>query len=1146
MAEPMFILAKPRKRPRRWLRFFAALVMVMMVLIVLAFFFVTNPAFIHDVILPRLGKAINADVTVSSMTFNPFKQIVLHDLKVQVDDQTPVFTASEVNVRYHLWDILRGNLHVDEIALNSPTIERVENPDGSSNLDPLLKALRGKSAKAGKARPVSSKAPRIDLGKISLRDASIVEIKNYGDGRSNVLALTNLDFTLSNLKNGQSAALQLSAALRVEQNPPGGTNGFLEAAIKGDFNFVLSPDLKPASASGQAQVAVSGAGGAFGDFSTLDAGLNCEATSVGIKQLDLHFQNAGASLGELTASGPLNLSTMEGSLQVALRGVGRRLLNLAGAVRGLDFGSTTLNSTNEITLTHSGQAIGASGRFVVDKFQVTRAGQTTPPLDLSADYAVSVDYATQTARLQQLTLAGTQNGRPLLAARLSQPMSLAWGNSEGGVGDSALDLDVTNLNLADWRPFLGSTVSAGDVNLQLKLSSQQGGKQLGFDLSSEINDLMGQLASNRTFQASVNLQAQGGAVDFKQFNLSAGRLQILRQNQPLLSVTAAGAYNVADASADAEVTLDGSLPGLSGAFPQPGNEISAGTLKLNARVTQKQNAQTVAGKLVLADLTGRVGGNSYQNFGSAMDLEVSRTPDRIQIQKLNGTVTQNGSAKGNFVVSGALESANKTAQLNIKLTSFDQDGLRPFLEPLLAGKQLVSVAVNGNVSLQYAPNSSSAVKADLQVANLVVHDPRGQFPAAPLAARLQIDTTLQKQTADIRQLQISLTPTSRATNQIQLQGGVDFSQPSAVHGNLTLSSESLDLTRYYDLFTGPAKASGQTVTGTPSATPASIAAYPEPQPVILPLRNFTLAADIGQLYLHEVAITSFQTTLKVDGGHVQVKPFKLMLNDAPVSGAADLDLSVPGYKYKLALSAVQVPLTPLVDSFTPDRQGQLGGTLTTHAQIAGTGITGADLKQNLTGQFDVGATNLNLSVDNVRSPILKGVIDVVAMVPQLISNPGNAIISLLNHVVGRGNDTLMNQLQQSPIETIAVQGRARNGRIDLQLGDVQSAAFEADATGTIALAPALTNSTINIPITILLCRSIANQLNLAAASTTTGAYVPLPQFLTMTRTLGDPKADISRLALAGIAAQSVGNSLVNPATGNSSPVGSLLNQLLRR
>ena len=252
----------------------------------------------------------------------------------------------------------------------------------------------------------------------------------------------------------------------------------------------------------------------------------------------------------------------------------------------------------------------------------------------------------------------------------------------------------------------------------------------------------------------------------------------------------------------------------------------------------------------------------------------------------------------------------------------------------------------------------------------------------------------------------------------------------------------------------------------------------------LPLQNFTLAADIGQLYLREVAITSFQTTVKVNGGRVQVKPFKLLLNDAPVNASVDLDLSVPGYKYNLAANADRVPMAPLMDTFAPDRQGQLAGTLSAEVQVTGVGTTGENLKKNLTGQFSVGATNLNLSVVNVRSPILKTLINVVATIPQLLSNPETAVASLLTRVTGLGGSGgLMNQLQQSPIETITAQGRAVNGQINLQLAVVQSAAFEADALGTITLAPVLTNSVINIPVTVLVSQSIADQLNLAAAST---------------------------------------------------------------
>jgi hypothetical protein len=1146
MAEIKFKVAEPRRKKFRWLRFFAALTILLVILIVVAFFLVTNPAFIHDVVLPRVGRAVNANITASDISFSPFKQIIFRDLKVQAVGQAPVFAAAEMNVRYRLWDILHGNIHVDEVALDSLTVEIVENPDGSRNVDPLLKALCGKPGEVSKPKPASAKTPQLDVGQVTLRNVRLVEIKNFGDGQSNVMELTNLDFSLSNLKNGQSAAAQLSAALWVNNNPPNGTNGFLAATLNGKFSVALTPDLKPASASGNAQFTVSAAHGVFEDFSALKAGLDCDAMPTNIRQLVFHFQKGDTPLGELSVSGPLDLATMEGSLQVALRGIDRRLLNIAGTARGIDFGSTTISSTNEIALSNAGKTIAVTGRFVADKFQVTREDQTTPALDFNADYAVTVDNAARTAQLNKLALTGTQDGRLLLAAHLSQPMSLAWGNNAGGVGGSALDLAVTNLNLSDWQPFLGNAVSAGNVNLQMKLSSQQGGQQLGFDLNSQIADLAARMGSNQTFQATVNLSAQGEATDFKQFSLSAYRLQILQQNQPLLTALGSGAYDLADASADAQVALDASLPRLSQAFPQPDTKISSGTLKLNGRVTQQQNTQTVTGQLALADLTGQVGKNFFQAYGSTMDVDVSRTPQRIQIQKLAGTLTQNGSARGNIALTGAVDSASQKVDLSAKLSGFNQDGLRPFLEPLLAGKQLVSIAINGNASVQYAPNTSSTVKADLQVTKLVVRDPKGQFPATPLAARLQVDTALQNQSADINQIQISLTPTDRATNQIQLQGQVNFSQPKAIQGSLAVSSEALDLTPYYDLFAGKARTSGNTAPATPSAGPASATANQEPPPVNLPLRNFTLTADIGQLYLHETAITSFQTTVKADGGHVLVKPFQLMLNDAPVNGSADLDLSVLGYKYNLSLNAAQVPLTPLVDTFMPDRQGQLGGTLTANAQVAGAGTTGADLQQNLAGQFNVGVTNLNLSVVNVRSQLLKTLVNVVATIPQLLSNPETAIFSLLNRVTGQGSGGLMNQLQQSPIETITAQGRAGNGQINLQSAFVQSAAFEADASGTITLAPVLTNSTINIPITISLSRSIAGQLNLAAASTSTGDYVTLPHFLKLTRTLGNPKADINKMALAGITVQSLGNSLTQPANGNSSPVGNLLNQLLRR
>jgi AsmA family len=797
-------------------------------------------------------------------------------------------------------------------------------------------------------------------------------------------------------------------------------------------------------------------------------------------------------------------------------------------------------------LTKSGAVIAATGRFNADKFQVTRAGQTTPMLDFHADYAVTVDTLAKTALLRALTLTGTQNGRALLAAHLSQPMNLAWGSGAGGVGDSALALDVTNLNLADWQPFLGGTVSSGEVNLTMKLLSQQAGQQLGFDVNSQINDLVARVGSNQTFEASVNLQAQGQGTDFKQFDLGKYTLQIIRQDQPLLTASGSGTYNLADASADAQVALQSSLPGLCNAFPQPGVSFSSGTVELKGRVTQKQNVQTVTGQLMLAELNGQIGQNQFHGFGSTMNVDVDRTPEQIQIRKLAGALAQDGKAGGNFDVAGSFDPAHQSVQLTASLSGFNQDGLRPFLEPLLAGKQLVSVAVGGNASVQYDPNHSSTIQADLQVTNLVVKDPKGQFPATPLAAGLKIDTALQKQSAAIRQVQIALTPTARAQNQIQLQGQVDFSQPKAIQGNLKLSSDSLDVTRYYDLFAGGTNGARAPASSAPAPAAPAGAGNQEPPPVTLPLQNFTLAADIGRLYLREVAITNFQTTVKVDTNRVTIKPCQFVLNGAPVNTAADVDLSVPGYIYDFAFDAGQIPFAPLVNSFVPTRRGELGGTLTTHVQVRGAGITGANLQKNLAGQFRIGATNLNLSVINVHSSILKSLINVVATIPELVRSPEGAVATLLGSVTGQSGG-LMGELQRSPINVIAVRGQAAAGRIDLQQATVQSDAFVANAPGDILLAPVLTNSVINIPVGISLNQSIARQLNLTSGNASaTAAYAPLPQFLTMTGTLGDPKAQIKKSALAGLAIKSIGSGLLNQSTNPASPVGNLLNQLLQR
>ena len=1004
----------PRKR-RRWLRVLAWLVGLFVLLLVVVYFVGTSSAVFKGVILPRLSKTINADVTVTDASISPFKQVVLHNFKVQSKGTEPLVTASEVRLRYSLMDIIGGNIHVDEATLSSPTIVLVENPDGSSNLDPIRNSQKEKP-KPAKAEPSKPSKPlKIDVKKVAMTGGTIRSIKIYKDGQRDVTELSNVNLTLDDLKNGQAGKLAQSADIKIQA-----TNGLLQAKLKGDFVITPATDSKSASLKGNTHLEVTSAQGAMSEFASLASDLDCDVTPTDVKQLALRFSKGNARLGELRASGPFDMAKTEGHLTVQALGIDKQVLNLAGAKSGIDFGSTTLSSTNDIQLAKAGSLITAAGHIDIGKFQVTRTNQTTPQLDLHAQYNVIVDRSSNHAVLHELDFTGVQKGTPLLRSELTSPMTIAWGGASNAVGDSTLNLIVTNFNFADWKPFLGDLASAGTLNGKVTLLSQQSGKQLTFDANSQIENLTAGSGSNQITQANVALQVRGQAADLERFNLSEYKLQVARQNQPLVTLSGSGTYDQKSGSADMQMTGQAFLARLLQAMQRPDVNVSSGTADLKIHLTQTPQAsagdsprqneaaagqQSVTGNLALTDFTGRFGSNEFHGFGATMELDVNKTPQEIQIRKAAGKLTEGSNAGGSFDLSGNYNSAKKSGQLTAKLADFNQNGLRAFLEPMLADKKLVSISLNGNASAQYSLQGDSSFKADLQVTNLVVKDPKNQIPEKPLEAKVQMDTSIHKQVADVRQFQLSLTPTARATNQVQLTGHLDMTQTNATQGTIKLVADSLDLTSYYDLFHGEKKTTanaGSSTAPQTAATPSPPGSSRETPPATnhLPFRNFTADANIRRIYLHEMEVADMHATAKLDGGHMGLNLFKLSLNGAPVDTTVDLDLGVPGYKYDVAFNAKAVPLAPLVNSFQPERKGQVQGTLTAQGKLAGTGTSGASLKKTLAGQFDMSSTNLNLAVQNIKNPMLKALVEVIVIIPDLAQNPGGALGSLGKGVLG--------------------------------------------------------------------------------------------------------------------------------------------------
>lgn len=454
---------------------------------------------------------------------------------------------------------------------------------------------------------------------------------------------------------------------------------------------------------------------------------------------------------------------------------------------------------------------------------------------------------------------------------------------------------------------------------------------------------------------------------------------------------------------------------------------------------------------------------------------------------------------------------------------------------------IMQAGANYDLTLLIKPAHPMQATGRLALDEFISHDGVRElhFPG-PCA---EFDVAMAQGWVELKKLLLKLKSTARAKNEILIAGRLDISTPEDYGGGFKLTSQAFDVTPYHEMLTA--------LTNRPATTQPTGAAAPEKEPdaIILPFRDFTFDVAIDHLYLHEVDAANVRANAKLDGGRVSVKPIQFTLNGAPVSGSLDLNLGVPGFEYEFTLDASDVPLPPLVNSFAPDRKGQLSGTATAAAQLKGAGVTGASLQKNLSGEFDLVTTNLNLALSEIRTPVIKTVVNILAAIPGAIRNPTEAVGNLLGRLTGmKRSDGWTDELMKSPINSIVVHGTAGNGRIELKEAYVQSSALRAGAAGNIDLAEVLTNSVMHFPVSMALSKNLSDKIGLTPADTPTNAvYVALPEFVRMGGTLGVPKPDVKYLVLGQITLKSaaglganMGSATGEKVTGALNAVGGLI------
>jgi hypothetical protein len=511
--------ASPPPKRRRLLRLLLLLCLTGVVLLVGSYFLLTSGAFLKGVVVPRVGQAMNAELTVSDVALRPFSQLVVRDLKLVPNGQGELLSLKEARVNYSLMNILRGNFEISAIILDSPKVTVTQSADGSSNFDPLLES----SGETAPTEPATGPMPRIRLTKFEVNNASVLYRQKNPEGGETEAQVDVPRFALTDLANSETARTELEAAIRFISRQ-GTTNHELAGTITGKLTAALNSELLPEKVEGQIGYRTTTATGAFAEAAGLAATLKANISPTRFEELALSFARGELALGQLTVTGPFDMAKLAGDLRCEISGIGPEVLSLLGGPYGIGFGQTRLAAAYDVQIADGARSIQASGTFRADRFSVVMDQLTTPPLDLSLSEDVAVDLNASSLNLKALKFDAVQNGQPQLTAQLSQPLRINWAEGLEGLQDSTFEVVLANLDFRNWQALLGPEVQAGQLGARLNLAIREAGDEIAVTLASRLRGLTGTFGSAQVkdFGAALNVDAvmTNLVVGFRQASLT--------------------------------------------------------------------------------------------------------------------------------------------------------------------------------------------------------------------------------------------------------------------------------------------------------------------------------------------------------------------------------------------------------------------------------------------------------------------------------------------------------------------------------------------------------------------------------------------------------------------------------------------------
>jgi hypothetical protein len=945
--------------------------LLLLVVLVGAFFYVNSGSFIQKHVLPAASDALQQDVTAAQVKFSIFKTVEFSDLRVGANDG-PLFTAKVLRVRYDALAALSGKIHVQEITVESAV----------ANLsDEKLKELQGEKTDSPAPSPDSGSGSgdELDLD-ILIENITISDVTlNYSQaGEAPMQAsVSNLSVTLPSLRNnGEEFALTIGADAAYSQPEAVDVTAKLALAITGKLTGLKPGGLNLKASVTELAGTANGAKLPSPIFSLeIDAQPSGDAFAV-VKTLNV--RDGESILAHSRAEGNISMAGA-GAFDIEAQVPDARLLNLLATFAGdYDFGDTNLGYKGKLTLTDDGGAV-STGKLLVHALSVASEKAEIPrldPLGIALNHEVGYNCESNILALTAFDCRVNSKARDIVTATLSDAIELKLDDPEAAAGEASasfpLVIDGLDLNL--FSPFIPAseafTLKGGQVNAKIDIAIEKGGKDISATGFSELAALEF-MASGKDFKDyGIRKEFTAKLKDMQSLTGSNNVAFTRRGSETFFTAATSSAIGLKPLTADIKTTLKSEGKGLWETIAAFVGDYDFGDTQLAGDVTVNlaDNKAKVGAAIQIDQLTVAAEGIPALRplaiglaLAALQDLKASTTQvASFKVTGMDGEKPFLDLTLDNPIsidASGKEPKANDFA-ISATLHPLALDFIAPFTKD--AGVSGLGGSVASNLKIGVGGlGKSLTVAGDAKLAKVTAKvDGSGEL-TKPITAVTTLDIAFADfKTLTVNTLIATVSDGSADLAKVELGGKMQVPLGPELTDLTVTVPDPIDADALLALW--KAEESAKSAEETPAPETGE-------KPAEFPDMWVEAHVSVNEVHYREIVAKDITTHVVIKERKATVNDTRLKLNDGSITikGAADLaDLKALAFKGDAQVENIQ--FSPIIKSFAPDLPVTIGGGLKSFsADFSGTGTAWEQLSKSLLAdaEFALDALTLKQATD---------------------------------------------------------------------------------------------------------------------------------------------------------------------------------------